>query len=197
MSVLLFPPASLRQPALMTALAAVAVAETILEITGIHAGIKWPNDLLMRGKKVCGILIEQGRGVVIGIGLNLNQTEEDFRKLELPHATSLRIQSGQSFSARQVLQTIIQSLNSHYDRLISGDLMNLEACWKQRIGLIGRHVTVEKMDGSTVKGQLLSLSFSGLHILNDEGEEVQLFPELVRHIHPRNQNELVSEEDHK
>ena len=82
------------------------------------------------------------------------------------------------------MQTIIQSLNSHYDRLISGDLMNLEACWKQRIGLIGRHVTVEKMDGSTVKGQLLSLS-SVAADLNDEGEEVQLFPELVRHIHPR------------
>ena len=95
MSVLLFPPASLRQPALMTALAAVAVAETILEITGIHAGIKWPNDLLMRGKKVCGILIEQGRGVVIGIGLNLNRTEEDFENLNYRHATSLRIQSGQ------------------------------------------------------------------------------------------------------
>ena len=57
---------SSRRPALLTAWAAVSVCETILNLTGIQAKIKWPNDVLIRGKKVCGILIEQSRGTVIG-----------------------------------------------------------------------------------------------------------------------------------
>ena len=59
LSVLLFPPAPLRRAAILTAWAAVSVCETVLELTGLEARIKWPNDVLVRGRKVCGILIEQ------------------------------------------------------------------------------------------------------------------------------------------
>src|SRR5262245_17248228 len=69
LSVLLFPPVPLRRPVLLAAWAAVAVCETIRDCTGLDSTIKWPNDILIRGKKVCGILIEQGRGTVAGIGL--------------------------------------------------------------------------------------------------------------------------------
>src|SRR5206468_7692987 len=58
LSVLLCPPPALRRPALLTAWAAVSVCETILQLTGLQAKIKWPNDVLIRGRKVCGILIE-------------------------------------------------------------------------------------------------------------------------------------------
>ena len=63
LSTLLFPPPELRRPALLTAFAAVSVTETILEVTGQHSTIKWPNDVLLSGKKVCGILIECGVGI--------------------------------------------------------------------------------------------------------------------------------------
>src|ERR1051325_116022 len=59
MTLLLFPPPPLRRPALLTAWAAVSVCETIRSFTNLHAKIKWPNDVLIAGKKVCGILIEQ------------------------------------------------------------------------------------------------------------------------------------------
>ena len=85
MSVLLFPPPELRRPALLTAWAAVSVCETILPGgTGHQATIKWPNDVLVAGRKVCGILIEQNRGTVAGIGLNVNQTQEMFTPRPLP-----------------------------------------------------------------------------------------------------------------
>ena len=61
-SVVLFPPAELRRPAVLTAWAAVAVGEAVFALTGVQAKVKWPNDLLIRGKKVCGILIEQRAG---------------------------------------------------------------------------------------------------------------------------------------
>src|SRR5947209_1089773 len=64
LSVLLFPPPGVRRPALLTAWAAVSVCETIRELAGLSASIKWPNDVLVSGRKVCGILLEQGRGTV-------------------------------------------------------------------------------------------------------------------------------------
>src|SRR5436190_13637804 len=99
MSVVLRPPAELRRPVVLTAWAAVSVAEAVLALTGAQARIKWPNDLLVRGKKVCGILIEQtGTGgevtTVAGIGLNLNQTADEFAQATLPDATSLGILTG-------------------------------------------------------------------------------------------------------
>jgi BirA family biotin operon repressor/biotin-[acetyl-CoA-carboxylase] ligase len=59
LSVLLFPPPALRRPTLLTAWAAIAVCETITQLTDLSATIKWPNDVLIDGRKVCGILIEQ------------------------------------------------------------------------------------------------------------------------------------------
>ncbi|HEY1191014.1 MAG TPA: biotin--[acetyl-CoA-carboxylase] ligase, partial [Gemmata sp.] len=89
MSAVLRTPPDLRRPVVLTAWAAVAVAEAVLTLTGAQARIKWPNDLLIRGKKVCGILIEQtstGAGVttVAGIGLNLTQTADEFAAANLP-----------------------------------------------------------------------------------------------------------------
>src|SRR5215213_3318554 len=60
LSALLFPPPALRRPVVLTAFAAVVVGETVLQVTGKQSRIKWPNDVLLGGKKVCGILIEGG-----------------------------------------------------------------------------------------------------------------------------------------
>src|SRR5688500_17297622 len=59
LSLLLFPPEELRRPALLTAFAAVSVAELVLRLSGEEARIKWPNDVFLRDKKICGVLIEQ------------------------------------------------------------------------------------------------------------------------------------------
>src|SRR5882672_4818005 len=91
MSLLLFPPPDLRRPAILTAWAAVSVCETIRRATDLDATIKWPNDVLIQGRKVCGILIEQGRGTVVGIGLNVHQTAESFAAAGLTEAGSLAV----------------------------------------------------------------------------------------------------------
>src|SRR5262245_26870605 len=74
LSVLLYPPEALARPAVLTAWAAVSVCETVRRLTGWQPRIKWPNDVLLHGKKVCGILIEQSQlagrlAAVVGIGL--------------------------------------------------------------------------------------------------------------------------------
>jgi BirA family biotin operon repressor/biotin-[acetyl-CoA-carboxylase] ligase len=182
LSVLLFPPPALRRPALLTAWATVSVCETIRNATGLQAKIKWPNDVLLRGRKVCGILIEQGRGLVAGLGLNLNQNEEDFRQMELPHAASLACFTGRSHERDEIARLLLRQLDEEYDRLLQGDVATLEACWKWRIGLLGRRVQVECTDG-TYRGRLLELGWDGLELERSGGALLRISPESVRHLH--------------
>jgi BirA family biotin operon repressor/biotin-[acetyl-CoA-carboxylase] ligase len=188
LSALLFSPPALRRPVVLTAFAAVVVGETILQVTGKQTRIKWPNDVLLDGKKVCGILIEGGvcaadrnPHFVVGIGLNVNQSADDFARLALPDATSLSIAVGQRLDVNGITQLLVRNLDAEYDRLLAGDLSALEACWQWRLGLEGRPVTVELMDASEVRGRLTEVGFSGLAVETSGGVR-PLVPEEVRHI---------------
>jgi BirA family biotin operon repressor/biotin-[acetyl-CoA-carboxylase] ligase len=181
LSVLLFPTISLRRPALLTAWAAVSVCETIRAATGIQARIKWPNDILLRKRKVCGILIEQGAGTVVGIGLNVNQTVETLTEAGLMQAGSLSVFAGTAFDCRSVARLLIAQLDEEYERLCRGDLAGLEACWRWRIGLVGKQVTARGHDRS-YRGRLRDVTFEGLELEQAGGEMLQLRPEWVQHL---------------
>jgi BirA family transcriptional regulator, biotin operon repressor / biotin---[acetyl-CoA-carboxylase] ligase len=183
MSVVLNSPGELRRPAILTAFAAVAVAEAIFKLTGIQARIKWPNDLLISGKKVCGILIEQhGSAAILGIGLNLNQTSDEFAAAMLPDATSLAMVSGGRFEVRTVVKIVIHHLDREYGHLLGGERSAIEANWIWRMGLIGREVAVEFMDGSTITGRLLEMNFDRLELHRGDGAVQAIAPETVRHV---------------
>jgi BirA family transcriptional regulator, biotin operon repressor / biotin---[acetyl-CoA-carboxylase] ligase len=184
LSTLLFPPPELRRPVILTAFAAVVVAETVSQTTGETATIKWPNDVLVRGKKVCGILSEAGvvaadRGphFVVGMGLNVNLSADDFARLELPGATSLSILAGRPLDVPAVRQSLIDGLDAEYGRLLAGGLDGLEARWAAAVGRLGEPVTAERMDGSTVRGRLAALTFGEVVV-----GKTRLVPEEVRHV---------------
>jgi BirA family biotin operon repressor/biotin-[acetyl-CoA-carboxylase] ligase len=183
LSVLLFPPPPLRRPAVLTAWAAVSVCKTIHSSTAMQAQIKWPNDILLGGHKVCGILIEQGAGTVVGIGLNVNQSAETFAQAGLEQAGSLSVCAGKTFECRPLAHLLIRHLDEEYDRLCHGDLAGLEACWKQWIGLLGRLVRAEGHD-ATHRGRLRDLTFAGLELELPGGETLRLQPEWVQHLEP-------------
>jgi BirA family biotin operon repressor/biotin-[acetyl-CoA-carboxylase] ligase len=183
LSVLLFPPPELRRPALLTAWAAVSVCETILELTGLQARIKWPNDVLIRGRKVCGILIEQGRGTVAGIGLNVNQAAETFAEAGLTEAASLAVFTGQRRDCAAAARRLLHHLDEQYGALCAGDLSTLEACWKWRVGLLGREVVAECADGPH-GGRLLELTWDVVELARPDGTGERLRPEAVRHLFP-------------
>ncbi len=190
MSVVLRPPAELRRPVILTAWAAVSVAEAVLSLTGVQARIKWPNDLLVRGKKVCGILIEQtGTGsevvTVAGIGLNLNQTADEFARADLPDATSLGILSGGLIDARTAAGVLVRKLDLEYARLVAGERVAVEADWKWRIGLLGRQVVIEHLGGGTTLGRLRDMAFDGLEVEDADGVVRVVAPEMVAHIRPQ------------
>ncbi len=181
LSVLLFPPAYLRRPAILTAWAAVSVCETIRELTGWQARIKWPNDVLIHGRKVCGILIEQGRGTVAGIGLNLNQEVATFEAAGLTEAASLALFTGQQYDAHAIARRLLHQLDEQYDTLCGGDLHTLEACWKWRLGLLGKPVVAECADGPH-PGILRDLTWDALELVRADRSLELLRPEAVLHL---------------
>jgi BirA family biotin operon repressor/biotin-[acetyl-CoA-carboxylase] ligase len=182
LSVVLSPPAELRRASILTAWAAVAVGEAVFTLTGVQAKVKWPNDLLIRGKKVCGILIEQGRAVVVGIGLNLNQTPDEFAAAGLADASSLRAGSELAIDPRTAAEVLIRHLDDEYGRLVTGERVAVEADWKWRTGLLGRQVAAELTDGSTVRGRMRELGFDGLELELSDGQTRVIVPEMVAHV---------------
>ncbi len=182
LSVLCLPPPAVRRAAVLTAWAAVSVCGAVQESAGVRATIKWPNDVLVGGRKVCGILTEQGRGTVVGIGLNVNQSADDFRAADLPEATSLRVEAGRAFERDEVARVLLRCLDGEYARLLAGDLAVLEAKWRERVELVGRPVAAECAEG-VVRGLLREMAFDGL-LLDVGGEARLLAPEMVRHLWP-------------
>lgn len=188
MSVVLKPPQELVRPVLLTAWAAVAVGDAILSLTGAQARIKWPNDLLIRGQKCCGILIEQrGSGAnittVAGIGLNLNQTAFEFAQAGLPDATSLGIAAGGAYlDPRAAAGVLIRALDREWVRLLNGERVAVEADWKWRVGLLGRQVLVEHANGEVSTGRLREMSFDGLELETQDGYVRAIAPEAVAHV---------------
>jgi BirA family biotin operon repressor/biotin-[acetyl-CoA-carboxylase] ligase len=183
LSVLMFPPPTVRRPVILAAWAADAVCETIRESAGLQAWIKWPNDVLIRQRKVCGILVEQSSATVVGIGLNVNQSAESFAAAELPQAGSLALCAGRSFDRGNLARVLIRHLDESYQRLREGVLGPLEARWKRRIGLLGKQVMVECHD-AIYRGRLRDLAWDGLDLETSAGETLRLLPEWVRHITP-------------
>jgi BirA family biotin operon repressor/biotin-[acetyl-CoA-carboxylase] ligase len=184
--VALQPPRELCRPVILTAMAAVAVAESLYALTSAQARLKWPNDLLVHGKKVCGLLIEQHAStVVLGIGVNLLQSAEEFEAAGLPAATSLAMICGREIALRAAAESVLGRLDREYARLLAGELIALEADWKWRIGLLGRQVEVEKMDGTVVEGRLHEMGFDGLELEVADGLFQVIVPETVAHLRGR------------
>ena len=184
LSVLLAPPPDIRRPVLLTAWAAVAVADAARELTGQPTRIKWPNDVLLAGRKVCGILIEQTQGTVVGIGLNVNQTTEQFAAGGLPDATSFAAASGQTYDRDAVARLLLDHLDAGYDVLLHGDVGLLEAAWREQLDLIGDYVSIELADGTRHRGRLRVLSFARLAIERPGGIVTRFTPEAVREVRP-------------
>jgi BirA family biotin operon repressor/biotin-[acetyl-CoA-carboxylase] ligase len=175
------PPVEFRRPVILTAWAAVAVAETVRQFTNIHPQIKWPNDVLARDRKVAGILIEQKAMTIVGIGLNVNQFAAQFAAAGLVDAGSLASVSGSQFVRDDIAQRLISNLDAQYDCLLGGR-SSLEKRWVELIGLIRKRVTVGKRDGALVHGRLLELNFDRVLLQNDAETIIELAPEAVRHL---------------
>ena len=120
-SVLLLPAVAAPRLPELSLVAGGAVAEAILEVTGIEPTIKFPNDVLIGRRKVAGILAESSEGrVVLGIGVNANQTLQQLPADAQTEPTSLRLELGEPVSRLQLLAAILLQLERAYDAWTMG-----------------------------------------------------------------------------
>jgi BirA family biotin operon repressor/biotin-[acetyl-CoA-carboxylase] ligase len=170
-SVLLRPPAQRPLPQLAL-VGGVAVADALEELTGLTAQIKWPNDVMLRRTKVAGILAEAREGVVVlGIGVNVNQTRE---QLPDDRAGSLRTATGLEWDRDAVLDAVLDALGARYGQWRDGGLDAVYDGLAPRDFLRGRAVTVDGTSGTADlierDGRLRIAVGHGEHVTVESGE---------------------------
>jgi BirA family biotin operon repressor/biotin-[acetyl-CoA-carboxylase] ligase len=142
-SVLLHPPRERHLPEL-TMVAALATAEAVEAATELAAQIKWPNDVMLNRRKVAGILAELADGtVVVGIGLNANQTREQLPPRVTTEPASLRVLTGTEYDRAALLGSLLFRFERLYDGWRHGGLDELYGELGARDFLRGRRVTVD------------------------------------------------------
>jgi BirA family biotin operon repressor/biotin-[acetyl-CoA-carboxylase] ligase len=120
-SVLLLPAVEAPRLPELSLVAGGAVAQAIAEVTGLEPAIKFPNDILVRSRKVAGILAESSDGrVVLGIGVNVNQTLDQLPAGAKTEPTSLRLEIGGPVSRARLLAAILLQLERAYDAWVTG-----------------------------------------------------------------------------
>jgi BirA family transcriptional regulator, biotin operon repressor / biotin---[acetyl-CoA-carboxylase] ligase len=150
MSVALRPPAGRRLPEL-SLVGGVAAALTVERATGLSAQIKWPNDVMLNRRKVAGILADaEGDRVVLGIGLNVNQTREDLPADAAVPPGSLRTVDAVIRDRAAVLADLVLELERMYKLWAAGGLEEIYAELGSRDFLRGRRVVVDGTQATAV-----------------------------------------------
>jgi BirA family biotin operon repressor/biotin-[acetyl-CoA-carboxylase] ligase len=151
-TVILRPSVLQNDLALITLMAAVAVVNAVREFTGLKAEIKWPNDILLNGKKTGGVLSEtrSARGrigiMAIGIGININMSLNDLPEDIRPYSTSLSAESGKYFDRIELFGKILVELERSYKILLKGNKGALINEWLRLNSTIGNKVIVKDHD---------------------------------------------------
>lgn len=172
-SVLLRPDLRPQAATQLTVVAATALARAIRKQTNLTPEIKWPNDILLRGKKVAGILTELSaevdriRYVIMGIGVDVNLTSTELPPELRKIATSLRIESGQSVSRPELAAAVLRELDVDYARVCAGQFEALATEWEEQCTTIGRRVTIRSGDRAQ-SGVAESLDSEGALLLRTQ-----------------------------
>ena len=158
----------------ISGLGALAVAETLSETLALDAEIKWPNDVLVNGKKVAGVLVDINwsgtdlKAVVLGIGINVSEGSVPDSPLNYP-ASSLEELAGKKISRLDLLFEVIQSLLKWYPRITTQTFLT---AWEGYLAFKNQQVRLVSAEGTVDQGRLMGISDVGsLIIQSDSGEE--------------------------
>jgi len=160
----------------ITLAAAVALVETVGSFLPRPPVIKWPNDILIDGKKLAGILTEAAcdtecvQYVILGIGLNLNYRAETMPETLRQRATSMADRAGENLCRETVLVRLIHDLDRCYGELEESGFAALRPRWETHFGLRGRRVRVELGD-QTIIGRAQGIDHEGALIVETDDEQ--------------------------
>lgn len=176
MSIILRPKIPLSKAPQLTLIAAVAVVQAIEELTDLSPQIKWPNDILINGKKMTGILTElqaeadQINSVIIGMGINVNQKQEDFQVDLQEIATSLAIEQGTTISRAAIIRAVLTHLERLYLLYLDKGFYPIKLLWEGYAISIGKDIKARTLT-NVIEGKALGITDDGvLKIMDNRGE---------------------------
>jgi BirA family biotin operon repressor/biotin-[acetyl-CoA-carboxylase] ligase len=177
-SVLLRPTVKVELAGLLTLFASVAVARAIELCIGESVECKWPNDLLLHGKKFCGILLENsfhqsGLGyAIVGVGINVNQRALPQEIAD--RATSLACEAGKEYDRKKIFQAVLAEMDELYKSAGKGDFSLVVSEWTKRCAMFGKGVNVHH-DGHKIEGKALRLNHDGGLVISANGAEQTVY----------------------
>jgi BirA family biotin operon repressor/biotin-[acetyl-CoA-carboxylase] ligase len=172
-SILLRPDLRPQETTQLTVASATALRRAIAAETNLHPEIKWPNDILIGGKKVAGILTELSaeldkvRHVIMGIGIDVNLGTNELPVELRKTATSLKIELGETISRAELAVAILRELDADYARICTGRFAEVADEWEENCTTIGKNVTVQIGDRK-IRGCAESLDDDGALLLRTE-----------------------------
>jgi BirA family biotin operon repressor/biotin-[acetyl-CoA-carboxylase] ligase len=158
----------------ITFLSSLAVYDTIQSVTGIEPTLKWPNDVLVNGKKICGTLLELSteadmvRFVIVGIGLNINMEDQDIDEEIQSKATSLLLQAKKPFERPMVCGILLTNLERYYTIFKEKGSEEICLIWEERANIKGKYFEITQM-GETYRGVSEGIDRDGGILLTIEG----------------------------
>lgn len=158
----------------ITFLSSLAVSDTIQELTGVKAELKWPNDVLMNGRKVSGTLLEISteadmvRFVIIGIGLNINMEAKEMDSEIKLRASSLFMETKKIFERPRVCGILLTNLERYYELFIKDGERAICNIWEERARIRGKYLEITQM-GESYRGTAIGIDSDGAIILDMNG----------------------------
>lgn len=176
MSVIIRPEISPQHAAQFTLVSAVAITRAIEDITNCSPHIKWPNDLLINGRKVTGILTELQadmdcvQSIIIGIGVNVNQDLDSFEESIQSIATSLKMESGKEVDRAELVAKILFYLEKYTDIYVENGFEPIKLLWESYNCTIGQRIRANLLR-ETLEGIAIGITNDGvLQLQLDSGE---------------------------
>ncbi|OUM96755.1 MAG: biotin--[acetyl-CoA-carboxylase] ligase [Thermobacillus sp. ZCTH02-B1] len=165
----------------LTLLVAAALCRSLRRQTGLDIGIKWPNDLLVGGRKISGILLESSaeeerlRHVIAGVGVSVNLEPDDYPPELKDKAVSLRMAAGRSFDRTETAALFLESLEELYGIYRRDGFGPIRLLWEAYSVTLGRPAVLKTPDGM-VEGVALGLTAHGaLRVRTADGSEREIF----------------------
>jgi BirA family biotin operon repressor/biotin-[acetyl-CoA-carboxylase] ligase len=181
MSLVLRPTIPIHFTPQLTLLTAVAVCRAIRKVTALPVAIKWPNDLLIEKRKICGILLESTaederlRYVIAGIGISVNLEEDDYPEHLKTIATSLRLASGHKVDRIQIIKHVWEEFEALYDLYQEKGFEPIRTAWEALTMSLGSTVRANTPKGP-IEGTALSIDEMGALVVKlADGEIVKLY----------------------
>lgn len=179
MSIILRPSTPIHFAPQLTLLTAVALCRSLRRTTELEIGIKWPNDLLIDGRKISGILLESAaederiKYIVAGTGISVNLDPTDYPEELVARATSLSIQAGRKFSREVVIAEFMYEWEQLYDLYLKEGFGPIGTLWEALSVSLHQYVTIQTPQGE-LAGRAIGLHESGAIQLELDSGEVRL-----------------------